>query len=513
MRSGGREFDPARGRKGTDRWRADDEKQRSKPVKLKLIATLFAVLATVGHAQDTVDLSLNDARNLATRSLMAGDAGLAVQIAEAILTQNPDDRAALIVIAAGAPQIGDPARARKAGARAWGLSTTDTEKYEAARLTALAAANDERLTLATFWLRRALTVAPSDAERARTIRDARAVRQRNPLSFQVSGSLVPSSNVNGGADEQSSTQVGDFTQTLSDDALALEGWRGSLNLGLQYRFQESRKSRTTAGLAYQIGRVRITESTDVPDEALDTAYYEASLRHDRALENGTLSVRATRGLFEYRDLDLRAQTTAYQDYDLWKLNVDRNIPLNDRVQLTLSAGRDWLTYLNDGIGKVERTKLTTGLSYRWESGNRLSASLGWVDSVGDNDNYTSESRSLNLGFSFAQPVELSWAAFFDLGAFEDFERSINFLRPLGPVNLSLGAGIRWSDYPDYRILLPIEGGRQDETYSFNMNMGFPKFEYAGFVPSLRFDTSETSSNVDRFNRTTSSVGLTFQSSF
>ena len=493
--------------------RADDDKQRSKTVKLKIIATLLAVLATVGHAQDRVDLSLGDARNLATQSLIAGDARLAVQLAQAILTQNPDDRAALIIMAAGAPRIGDPARGRQAGARAWRVSTTDTEKYEAARLTALAAANEERLTLATFWLRRALTVVPNDAERARTIRDARAVRQRNPLSVQLSGSLVPSSNVNGGADEQSSTEVGDFTQTLSDDALALEGWRASLNFGLQYRFQEAQKSRTTAGLAYQIGRVRITENTDVPDEALDTAYYEMSLRHDRVLENGTLSLRATRGLFEYRDLDLDAGTTAYQDYDIWKLNVDRNIPFNDRWLLSLSAGRDWLAYLNDGIGDVERTSLRTGLSYRLESGNRISASLGWVGSEGDSDNYTSESQSLNFGYSFAQPVELSWAAFFDLGALEEFERRVNFLRPLGPVNLSLGAGVRWSDYPDYRIIFPIEGGRQDETYSFNMNMGFPKFEYAGFVPSLRLDTSKTTSNVDRFDRTTSSIALTFQSSF
>lgn len=482
-------------------------------MKLRLIATLFAVLATVGHAQDTVDLSLNDARNLATRSLLAGDAGLAVQIAQAILTQNPDDRAALIVIAAGAPQIGDPARGRKAGARAWGLSTTDNEKYEAARLTALAAANDERLTLATFWLRRALTVAPSDAERTRTTRDARAVRQRNPLSIRLSGSLVPSSNVNGGADEQTVTEFGGGELGLSDDALALAGWRASLNAGLQYRFQQSQKSRTTAGLAYQIGRVRITENTDVPDESLDTAYYEASLRHDRALENGTLSIRAVRGLFEYRKLDLDAGTTTYQDYDLWKLNVDRNMPLNDRVLLTLSAGRDWLTYLNGSIGEVERTTLNTGLSYRFDSGNRVSASLGWVDSVGDNPNYTSEGKSLNFGYSFAQPVELSWAAFFDLGALEEFERSINFLRPLGPVNLSLGAGIRSSDYPDYLIPFSADVGRQDETYSFNMNMGFPKFEYAGFVPSLRLDTSKTTSNIDRFDRTTSSVGLTFQSSF
>ncbi len=159
---------------------------------------------------------------------MSDDPALALQIAEAILTQIPDDRTALIVVAAAAPQVGDPDRGRTAGARAFAVSQTDAQKYEAARLTALAAANDQRYTLATFWLRRALTVAPNDQERNRTLRDARGVTRLNPWSTQLSFSLAPSSNLNGGAEDEASTAPGNPTGTLSADAQAIAGWRAVL---------------------------------------------------------------------------------------------------------------------------------------------------------------------------------------------------------------------------------------------------------------------------------------------
>ena len=91
------------------------------------------------NAQTTVDIPISEARNIATQALVAGDAALAMQVAQVILTQAPDDRAALIVVAAAAPQLGDAEAGRRAGARAWTVSQTDAQKYEAARLTALAA--------------------------------------------------------------------------------------------------------------------------------------------------------------------------------------------------------------------------------------------------------------------------------------------------------------------------------------------------------------------------------------
>lgn len=448
---------------------------------------LMLLAASPAAAQTSVDLTLDEARALATRALLSDEPALALQIAQTLLAQNPDDRASLVIVAAAAPRLGDATAGRQAGARAWQLSQTDAQRYEAARLTALAAANEERFTLSTFWLRRALTVAPNDAERARTTQDARAVARRNPWSTQLSFSLVPSNNVNGGAEDATSTAPGNPTGTLSEDALALSGWRGSLSFGTQYRIQEDQRSRTRVGLQYQISRVRITEDTTVPDEAFNTTSYEINLRHDRVLENGLLSLRAARGTYEYRDLDLGSGTTEFQNYDIWRIGLDRQIPLSDRTALSLSATREWLDYMATGIGEVDRTILGTGLSYQLESRDRLSANFTFVKSDGDSVNYTSEDRTLSLSYAWAEP--------------------------LGPISLSVGGGFKWTDYPDYRLLLTVDGGRQDQTTFVFMNIGFPEIEYAGFTPGLRIDASQADSNVSRFDRTTLAVGLTVNSTF
>lgn len=450
-------------------------------------AMAASLAAPPAMAQTTIDLTLDEARTVATRALFSGQPALALQIARTILAQSPDDRAALLVVAAAAPQLGDPTAGRQAGARAWTLSQTPVEKYEAARLTALAAANEERFTLSTFWLRRALTVAPNDAERARTIQDARAVSRRNPWSTELSFSLVPSNNVNGGADDSDCTSIGSFGCTLSEDAVALQGWRASLSFGTQYRLQESQVSRTQVGLQYQLSRAWITEETTVPDEAFNAASYGINISHDRALKTGTISARLSRGRSEYRDLDLSAGTTEPEYYDILRFGIDRQFPLSDRTALSFSAGREWLEYSVSVIGKVDRAILSTGIGYQLNNRDRVSASLSFVDNEGENPNYTSQEQSISLSYAWAEPF--------------------------GPVTLSVGGGFKWSDYPDYRIGFAVDSGRQDETVFASMNIGFPQIAYAGFTPGLRIDASKTNSNVSRFDRTTVSVGLTIKSLF
>lgn len=449
----------------------------------------LALLGASATAQTTVDLSIDQARNIATQALLSDDPALALQIAEAILTQVPDDRTALIVVAAAAPQLGDPARGRAAGARAFAVSQSDAQKYEAARLTALAAANDQRYTLATFWLRRALTVAPNEQERNRTLRDARGVTRLNPWSTSLSFSLAPSNNVNGGAEDEASTAPGNPTGTLSADAQAIAGWRAVLAFNTSYRMHQSRESRTTVGAQYRGTRVRITDDIAVPDEAFTTDYYELALRHERALENGTLTLRAARGLYEYRDLRGPSDAQVLNDeyYDIWRLGVDRQVSLNAQTVLSFSVGREWLDYRNAGIGEVNRLTFGTGFVHQLASRDRVGANITLVDSTGDSVNYTSQDLTLSGSYRWAEP--------------------------LGPITLGVGGGFRWSDYPDYNLLFAVTGGRQDRTVFANADIGFPEISYAGFTPGLRIDASRTDSNVSRFDRTTLSASLTISSQF
>lgn len=454
---------------------------------LKSFALAAFLLGSAASAQTTVDLSLDDARAIATRALFSGDSALALDVARAILTQVPDDRASLLVVAAAAPQQGDAAEGRRAGARAFALSSTNLERYEAARLTALAAANQERFTLATYWLRRALIVAPNDAERAQTLEDARFLQQRNPWSFDVSASLVPSSNVNGGAADAIATAPGNPTGTLSDDAQALAGWRGSLNLGATYRLQENPTSRTLIGAQYQGTRIRITDDVDVPDEALATDNFGINLRHDRVLSTGSIGAQLSYAAVDYRDLDSLTLQTEVQKFDVWRIDIDRRLPVGDAAELGFSVGRGLTSYELARIGDVTRTSIGASLTYRLLSTDQMRLSLSFSDSDGDNPNYISTDWAAQLTYAWAEPV--------------------------GPVSLSVSGGISKADYPQYRLLLPVEGGRQDTTLFYSANIGFPEVSYAGFTPVLTISGSNTDSNVSRFTRDTLSAGITIRSEF
>ena len=456
---------------------------------------------TGAAAQPVLDMSVGQARSVAAQALFSGEPTLALQIAEVILAELPDDRQSLLIVAAAAPQLGDPDRGRKAGARAWALSTTDSQRYEAARLTASAAATAQRYTIASFWLRRALNVAPNDQERQRTLNDASAVTRTNPWSSRLSFSLAPSTNVNGGAEDDELSIEGDPTGgRISADGLAIAGWRSTLNASTQYRFFENPENRASVGLAYQGVRVRITEDTDVTDEALRTDVVQLSLRYDRALENGTLGVTLSEALFQYRDFDLGTLESDVEDYRTTRLGVDRRLTLSDRAAVALSASRERVLYSDtSNIPTLDRSRIGAAFTYVLDSRDRIGVNLSF--GLADSDSPNSVQRDQSVSFSY------TWA------------------EPIGPVTLSAGVGATWRNYPDYLVfdptapgtifggLVPLEGGRDDQTFSANLNIGFPQVEYFGFRPGVRIDAERTNSNVSRFETTRVSAGFTLTSVF
>jgi hypothetical protein len=161
--------------------------------------------------------------------------------------------------------------------------------------------------------------------------------------------------------------------------------------------------------------------------------------------------------------------------------------------LSLSASQERVDYSVNGIGQVDRTTAGVGLSYRLESRDRVDFNLSLSKADGDNVNYISQGQSVNVSYSWAEPI--------------------------GPVSLSAGAGISLRNFPDFQVFTlasgfaPIDGGRNDSTIFANLNIGFPQVSYAGFSPGLRIDASRTRSNVSRYDRSTFSAGLTISSSF
>lgn len=454
--------------------------------KFAACAAALVVSLTAASAQTTLDLSLNEARGLASEALFAGDSALALDIARAILAQAPDDRGALLLVAAAAPQQGAAREGRLAGARAFAVSESDAQRYEAARLTALAAANEQRFTLGTFWLRRALIAAPSVEEREQTLSDARLLQQQNPWTFDVFASIAPSSNVNGGTSDDSVPEFAGLVGTLSDAALPQAGWRGRFGLNLAYRLRETAANRTVIGGQYQIDRVRITDDTDLPDDAFALDVAEVNLRHDQALQTGSITGQLSYGRITYRQLIEQETDTERKYYDSLRFGLDRRIPIGQTAEVTFSASRDITTYEEDRIGQIRRNSFGTSVATLLASGDLARIGVSYAKSDAGNINYRSEDWTLQGAYVFNEPV--------------------------GPFTLGVSGGVTWSDYPEYRFLNPVPG-RQDTNVFANLNIGFPQVSYAGFTPALTITASATDSNVSRFTRNALGAGFVIQSAF
>ncbi len=449
-------------------------------MKIYVLALLSCLMAAQVPAQE-IEVSLDDARQLAVRAMSAGEFALAMELTDKFLEVDPDDRTALIVRAVVAPQVGDPETGWRAGARAWRLSVTDDQQYEAARVTALAAANGEWFTLSSIWLRVALLDAPNEQERNRTIADARVVDRRNPWSPSIGLSIVPSSNVNGGSNEEETSTGG----TLSESAQALAGVRTSLNLRTAYRFDISPRTRVTASARYQPSWVWLEREGEediggtLRGSDFGSSLSEASVTFLQAVENGIWQTAIATGQFDFGG-------APYYAYN--RLSLARVFNPTDTVRVQLSANREFQNYVSASIDEVRRGILDAGLTYTLASGNRVGGGVTYLSSDSSvSANQTYEEQSLRLSYQWAEPI--------------------------GPVTLAVNAAVKWADYQRYFEIFEVEGGREDTTYTLGANVGFPDIEVAGFVPGLAITASTADSNITRFQRDTFSVGFTLSSSF
>lgn len=435
-------------------------------------------------AAQSVEGSLPEARALAVQAVLSGDAAGAREIAAALLTGNPDDRAALIVLAAAEPALGRPAAGRLAAARAWRLSATDADRYEAARLAALAAQREGRSFLSLWWLRRALDAAPSEAERERTQADARLVRARSPWRADVELSFAPSDNVNGGSESELSEIDGlPFLGTISADGRALSGFAATLDATLARRLQEDEGSRTEASvrlwgravtLSDEARELLASDRTPGLEETVtgtdfSSAGLELGLGHDRALGWGVAGLDAVAGTVWVGDDDDFA-------YDFLRLEGSLLVPVGERTALRVQAFAEE----RDG-GLVERRR---GVSAAWTTQTDvgpMTFSLGRTATGGENGQTRGD----------------AWSAAVRLG----------LARPVGPARLAVTVTGRWAEFPDYQVLFPVPGGRQDDEARVTLEAAFPGLSRRGFVPVVTLDATRTTSNVSRFDG--DGVGLSF----
>jgi len=232
------------------------------------IAALVAVLWAAPLASQQTTLTVSQVQQIAVAAITAGDANVAVQATAALLQRSPDSPGVLIVRTEAALLARDFDGAVGFGQRAFWNAGSNSQRFAAARLVALAYAEQGKDTRAQGWLRLARQNAANAQARNDVARDFRFLRARNPLSVNLRFGIAPSTNVNNGsavgADEQVELDLGPLGVlpfTLSGDARALSGWGISGSADLRYRVRRDETSATFVNLAISGRTYILTEGT------------------------------------------------------------------------------------------------------------------------------------------------------------------------------------------------------------------------------------------------------------
>lgn len=445
---------------------------------LRAAALALAVLAGAGAGKgETLRLEIAEARTMARDAWRQGNPELAYGLAQGLLRRDPQDPSALLVVAASAPMLGRATEGRQAARLAFSLAPTQGMKFEAARFAAGAAVAEGRMGLAQYWLRRAMTLAPSTEREARTLREFRAVRARNPLSVRLNFSIAPSSNLNDGA-EGRYTMTDWVPEILSASAQALSGVRATAGVQVMRRLPARARSQTSLG--FQLfgtanslsaeAKALIAEDVaaglpGLTGSDLNFALAEAVVEHRflPGTEGPPLTLSASVGQSWYGGAPYARQARL-------ALSQWRQIGPGTGLELTGSAdlfapeqGRN-----SQGLGVAAR--ITRALS----SGDVLSFGLVLREARSDSVNSAYRSAGVDVGY--------------ELG------------RPLGPVAVAGRIGAGWRDYAAYDMgLFMVEGGRQDQTIEAGLDLTLHQMSVAGFAPTVSFEARKTTSNVGRFN--------------
>lgn len=436
------------------------------------------------------ELSLEEGRVAARQAALLGQFELARDFALALTDADENDRLAWVVLAAVQPKLGAAREGRRAGVRAFRLSQTDDERYEAARLTALAAANEDRYTLSQIWLRRAAINAPNDAAYQQTQKDYRAIRNLNPWSVRLGFSLTPSSNVNGGTDAEfniidgvtfadGSPVIGVFNGA----ARALPGMIGVADVRLSYAISRTATQRTSLSARGYARAVWLNSDAQAiaPDSRnsdFASQVFEVSLDHARRVGDGTLNAQALIGGSWFGGDLSRTYLRARLGYAL---------PLAERTQLAFN-GQLTTIDLNTTFPRTNRERgIATTLTHVTDAGNRITAALNFAEQTSVQPNERYESVTGQISYAWAEPI--------------------------GPVQLSMAAGVSLSEYADYVVIVPVPGGREDTRVFASISAAFPDIDYAGFVPVVTVGAQDTQSNVSRFQRDEYSLNIGIRSSF
>ena len=454
---------------------------------LTCAASFWLMTAAPIHAQQLVQLDFQSARNIAAQAVRAGDTQVAIDIATQLLRANPDDTEAHAILASAFLRSGDTQAAYRAARSGYRTATDDTQHLALARIASIAAFQNGRLTASQLWLRRAAIHAPNPQTEAQIAQDYRRIAQQNPLRLHFDLSFSKSDNVNGGSESEYNIIDGLTTVgTLSPDAQALSGFRVGYAATANYRVAQT--SDSLFELRAHIDGTSVFLSNEAkeasPDsENSDFSSARVSLGATYRQNFGDVSTS-----WQFKTGRRFAAGDPYYDFAQYGGGVDWRA--ENGFGVSLNASHENRFGRNDSDWSDDVTSYAISLHQRFSDGpfagrGRLTFSQSETDS--SNPNRNGEVRGVSMNYSFANAV--------------------------GPAQITAQLGRSWADYPDYTIIVPVPGGRSDDTTFASIDFTFPDQSFAGFAPVITVTGQWTESNVSRFDRSASGIEFGLRSTF
>ena len=437
--------------------------------------------AAAAPDEPMVRLSLTHAQALAQQALRQGQPRTAFELTEGLIAANPDNGHAHFLRAHALGQLKDYRTGRKSAARAYRVANTDVQRFEAAKLAAELSFADDSYTISQLWLRRAVHYAPNEEIRSQYVKAFRKVRRTNPLRFEFQVSINPSDNVNNGSNSPYNLIEGSpLVGTLSPSARAISGVVAKTDLRASYRIQQSEGHET-----HITGRLLSREIRFNDPVSGFSGNDISSLRLQLGVSH--LWAPGNHGYWSFDANGGRAWYGGSPYYDFAGVGVRRLQKLTDKLNLNLG------THVEEQFDKVAPItdatvySVSAGLSYALETGGELGAQLQYRDIESDGRNRASQQWSV--------------VATYTLG------------REIGPAELSLSLGHSILDYEEYWVLLPVRGGRTDESWFGGVTATFQDYSYMGFVPVVSINAEKSRSNISRFDVDQTAVSFGIRSEF
>lgn len=458
----------------------------TRPILLPFVLACSVGLASPALPQqssarpDQTILTPDEARLTAGQLLSTGQVAAAQDILTVLILRDPEDAPSLILLAYAHRLQGNMDAARTAARAAWRHGTQDYERYAAAIAMAQALSKDNQKSRAQLWLRRAAHVAPTEALRARAVRDYSFVRLTNPWSVNLRFGVSPSDNINN-APKDNTIALANGAVLVNRASVPLEGFEVRTGADIRYNFNISQTKRNFAQLSWDQAWVVLTDN-DVPEgvSASDFSYtkLEATIGQDwqASAEAARRTVSLSYGKIWYGGEYLSNKVTA-RYRQTHRLGETQTLSLYGSLGYTHRLDKDQRSGTSATLGTVWTQQLEDGAVLS------LNAEVGLTDT----DSRLLDHEALGIGATYvlaAQP----------LGAVTSF--SVN-----GKFRRYDAAGVYGPD------------ARADDGLSVSTSLFFKDFDTYGFAPKLTLSASRTDSNVPQFETENIGLSIGYQSVF